>query len=85
MHVDFMFIIKYAFIVILYFSYDLYCQRLNVYTTVKHILFNCNLVMKSFGSRFSLIFVILQLIIAQSVHLLVHWSETSNVSQVQGL
>ena len=53
-------------------------------TTVKHILFNCSLVMKSFGSRFSLILVTLQLIIVQSVHLLVHWFETSNVSEVQG-
>jgi hypothetical protein len=53
-------------------------------TTVKHILFNCSLATKSFGSRFSLILVTLQLIIVQSVHLLVHWFETSNVSQVQG-
>ena len=52
-------------------------------TTVKHIPINCSLATKSFGSRFSLILVTLQLIVAQSVHLLVHWFETSNVSQVQ--
>jgi hypothetical protein len=52
-------------------------------TVLKHIVLNCSLVMKSFGSRFSLILVTLQLIIAQSVRLLVHWFERSNVSQVQ--
>ena len=79
-----MFIIKYTFIVISLFSYELYCQGLNMNTSVKHILFNCSLFTKSFGSRISLILVTLQMIIAQSVHLLVHCFEISNMSQVQG-
>lgn len=45
-------------------------------TAVKHILFNCSLVTKFLDLDFSLILVTLQL--------LVHWFETSNVSQVQG-
>jgi len=53
-------------------------------TVVKNKVFNCSLVMKSFRSRFSLILVTLQLIIAQSVRLLIHSFERSNVSQVLG-
>ena len=54
-------------------------------TTVKHIMLNCSLVTKSSGSRISLILVKLRLIIAQSIHLLVHWFETSNMSKSRAI